>query len=294
MVAAARLRRAQDRIFNAHNRTGFLLRQRLSLDPMGQDRTYFVRYWFLCIAEFFSAFLSTLLAYSLAKRFGFTPAVAALATIAFILFVPTMFGHFYDFFELAFLLLAAWVALRASWLWLLPVVALATWNKESFLLFLPALYPFLRTRFSRMQTWLALGFSSAIAVAVNCALRLQFRSNGGGAVEFHLWDQLTGLKKLFDPRSFHLGHLYGAWAPDPFNLLLILVLVWAVWRAWPRLPAYLKTHTRIAAVISIPLYILFCQYGELRDLSFLYIFFLALLADRFADWVRLQSGQPAS
>ena len=34
-----------------------------------------------------------------------------------------------------------WAALKFDWFWILPIAALGTWNKESFLLFIPALYP---------------------------------------------------------------------------------------------------------------------------------------------------------
>ena len=71
-------------------------------------------------------------------------------------------GFFYDFPELAFLVIAVWMALKFNWWWMLPLVALAAWNKESFLLFVPSLYPLIRLKSSRMRALAAtaaLGFT---------------------------------------------------------------------------------------------------------------------------------------
>ena len=59
----------------------------------------------------------------------------------------------YDYPELAFFALAAWAALKFDWWTIIPLAALGTWNKETFLLFIPALYPFIRQRSSRLGAW---------------------------------------------------------------------------------------------------------------------------------------------
>jgi hypothetical protein len=58
-----------------------------------------------------------------------------------------------------------------------------------------------------------------------------------------------------------------------------------VWRAWPFLPRAIQLHAQIAALINIPLYLLFVQPGKLRDLSMLYIAFVLVLAVNFNQWM---------
>jgi hypothetical protein len=58
-----------------------------------------------------------------------------------------------------------------------------------------------------------------------------------------------------------------------------------VWRAWPFLSRAIQRHAQIAALINIPLYLLFVQPGKLRDLGMLYIVFLLVLAVNFNQWV---------
>jgi hypothetical protein len=64
-----------------------------------------------------------------------------------------------------------------------------------------------------------------------------------------------------------------------------MLLIWVVWRSWRLLPGWLKLHAKIAAVINIPLYLLFCQPGEFRDLSLLFISFLLVLAFSLQEWM---------
>ena len=63
-----------------------------------------------------------------------------------------------------------------------------------------------------------------------------------------------------------------------FTLIPLALLVWTVWRGWKLLPKPFQRHGQIAAAINLPLFFLFCQPGEMRDLSMLYIVFLLLLA----------------
>jgi hypothetical protein len=64
-----------------------------------------------------------------------------------------------------------------------------------------------------------------------------------------------------------------------------MLLIWVVWRSWRLLPGWLKRHAQIAAVINIPLYLLFCQPGEFRDLSLLFISFLLVLGFSLQEWM---------
>ena len=61
------------------------------------------------------------------------------------------------------------------------------------------------------------------------------------------------------------------------------------WLGWRRLPRIVQRHAQIAAAINLPLYFLFCSEGELRNLSFLYVVLLLLLAVNLNAWI----GSPA-
>jgi hypothetical protein len=63
------------------------------------------------------------------------------------------------------------------------------------------------------------------------------------------------------------------------------LLAWTFWRGWRYLPATVQRHALVAAVINIPLYLLFCWPGEIRNLSLLYIVFLLLLAVNLNHWI---------
>jgi len=208
-----------------------------------------------------------------------------LTAIAFILIVPLNFSHYYDFPELLFLLLVSWIALRANWLWLLPVAALATWNKESFLLFVPAVYPLLRVRAGRNTASLATALIAVISIAVNLAVRIKYQHNPGSAMEFHLWANLQAFLDLLTLSPTPLFRVYGGIAPHPFHLFGIALLIWMIRRAWGSLPNHIKLHIVIAALINIPFFIVFGQSRELRGLSLLYVSLLAVIAVNFSDWV---------
>jgi hypothetical protein len=172
------------------------------------------------------------------------------------------------------------MALKFDWWWMIPVVALAAWNKESFLLFIPTLYPLLRGRSSRINALVGTGVLGLICAAVYCVFRFKFQHNPGGTVEVHLKEQIAF---WFHPLAWIAPHkTYGIVALPAFNPLSAALIVATVWRGWRSLPRTIQRHTQIAAVINFPLFILFCGAGELRNLSFLYIAFLLLLAVNLA------------
>jgi hypothetical protein len=255
--------------------------------PVAQNRAYFLRYRILHMAVFLFAWISTLALYLVGKAVGFPPAAAALAAVGTILMLPCFFsvaGYYYDYPELAFLSLAVWMALKFDWWWIIPVAALATWNKESFLLFIPALYPLLRLRSSRPNALAGTAVLGLVCAGVYCLIWLHFRHNPGGTVEFHFLDQLQFLR---DPSNLLARErTYGLTTFKSFSLLPLALIVWTAWRGWRSLPRAVQRHAQIAAAINFPLFFLFCAPGELRDLSLLYITLLLLLAANITVWMQ--------
>jgi hypothetical protein len=262
--------------------------------PTAENPAYSFRYLLLYAATFLSALLAVYAMYLVCRALEAPRPAALFAPIIVILLVPyieSQGGYFYDYPELAFFALAAWIALRFDWWWIIPVAALGTWNKESFLLFVPTLYPLLRRRNSRRNAWLGIGVLCLVCVAVHYPIRLGFAHNPGGAMEMHWRDQLNW---LLQPQNLLFGteKTYGVRALKAFTLVPMTLLAWSVWRGWGHLPRAIQRHAQIAAAINLPLYVLFCWPGELRDLSLLYLVFLLVVASNLKEW--FGSSAPAS
>jgi len=207
---------------------------------------------------------------------------ATLAPLAFALAVPV--GNFWDFPELLFMTVAVWVALRANLLWLLPLTLVATLNKESFLFFLIALYPFVSMRVSsRSRALLLLGTCVALAAAVNLATKLHYAGNPGELAQFHLWDNL---RFLADPRNYlHGEYTYGILLPKGFNILLLFLAFVVVRAGWSALPPAARHHALLVCAINIPLYLLFGYGDEIRALSMVDVSAALLICGGVAGYV---------
>jgi hypothetical protein len=259
---------------------------------VGKDSIYFFRYLVVYGATFLFALLAVYAMHMVCKSAGLSEAASVLSPIAFILLFPyvqSFGGYFYDFPELAFFALAAWFALRFNWWSILPVAALGTWNKESFLLFIPTLYPILRQRYSRFKALLGVGALGLVCIAVYLPQRLRFAHNPGGTVETHWRGQMA----FFFSHPGHwfyrgtvLENTYGILLPPVLSLLPVALIIWTTWRGWRILPQPIQRHAQIAAAINFPLFLAFCEPGELRDLSLLYVAFLLLLAANIESWLQ--------
>jgi len=183
----------KDWLFAFKSKSGIPLRERFFDSPVAQNRTYFLRYLTIYILSFLFAWISVFAMYMVGRSAGYAPSTAALAAIVMILLIPflmTRGGYFYDYPELAFFALAVWMALNFDWWWMIPVVALATLNKESFLFFIPALYPLMRQRSSRRGALAGTGIMGLISAAVSCVIRSHFQHNPGVMAERHFLEQI--------------------------------------------------------------------------------------------------------
>lgn len=277
---------AKDRLYEVRLYNGRLFRDDFIDSPLARSRACFLRYWVVYTMVFLFAWLAIHAMYLAGRAAGYASAASALAAIAMILILPyfmTRGGFYYDFPELAFLALAVWMALKFDWWWLIPVAALAAWNKESFLLFVPALYPLLRMRTGRMQALAATGVLGLTCTAVYGMVRLQFQHNAGGMIEIHLLDQID---YMLHPSNLLLREkTYGLLALQGFNPMLWAMTGWTLARGWRFLSPAIQRHAQIAAIINFPLYLLCCVPGELRNLSLLYVTLLLLLAANLMRWM---------
>jgi hypothetical protein len=268
------------------------------VSPMARDPQYFFRYLILYSITFFFAWLAVYAMYLVCKAVAVPPLVRVLAPVLMILTIPyfmSVGGYYYDYPELAFLALAVWMAWKFDWWWMLPLVALATWNKESFLLMIVTLYPILRRRNSPAKALIGIGILALTSALVSSAIRLRFLHNPGEPV-LNKWSLQWNF--LLHPANwFRLERTYGIPAFRAFSVIPLLLIAWTVWRAWRHLPVEIRRHGQIAAAINIPMFFLFCSPAEMRDFSMLYIVFLLSLAANFTEesgWVEPEQKQLAS
>jgi hypothetical protein len=252
----------------------------ISASPTASNPQYSFRYLALYAETFLFALLAVYAMYLVCAALDVPSPSASFAPVILILLVPYLMaggGFFYDYSELAFFALAVWAALRLRWWWLIPITALGTWNKETFLLFILTLYPLLRRNVPALAAALRTVALCTVSLAVLIPIRLRFAHNPGGDQG---WSWLGQLHFLFNLRNlfFAAEETYGVRMLCAFTLLPIALLVWTAIRGWKHLAPALQQHARIAAAINLPLYLVFCNPGEMRNLSMLYIALLLLLA----------------
>lgn len=271
----------------------------LTTSTVAWDPNYFFRYLLLYLCTYFSAFVAVCAMYLVCRALDLPNPACVFASAVVILLVPYVMsggGYFYDFPELAFFALTFWAALKFDWYWMIPLVLLGTWNKESFLFFIVTLYPILRQKSPRTNTLLQTAVLGTVSTAVVLWLRWRFAGNPGSTVYYWLPDEF-GL--LMHPRYLVLAtrEVYGIPMMMGNTVGPILMIIWTVWRAWKHLPLAIKRHIQIAAILNLPLYLLFVQPGKLRDLSMLYITLLIVIAVNLKLWmsdVGLRDGGHAS
>lgn len=260
---------------------------------LAADPSYSFRYTVVYIVTFFFVWLSVAAMYLVCRAVGMPPAARVFAPVVMILLMPyfqTVGGYFYDYAELAFIALAVWMSLKFDWWWMLPLAALATWNKESFLLATLTLFPILRKRHSLPSALIGTALLAATCAGVYLAIRIHYSQNVGGAV-LEQWREQWEF--MSHPRNlFKLEQTYGITHFRAFSLAPLALIVWIAWRGWRLLPPEIRRHGQIAAAINLPLYFLYCAPGEMRDFSLLYVVLMLLLAVNFA--AEFKSPTPAA
>ncbi len=254
---------------------------------------FLFRYMVVYYLSFFSLFLALFVLRQILLDLVIGSAIATIAPATFLLALPyvmTLGGYYYDNVELLFLSLAFLAALRGMPLSLLILIAPATLNKETFIFFLPALYPVLRCRLSKRTSLLTVGFGIAIAGCVNVALKFWLRNSPGDQAEVHI---IGNLKDYLTPSTyFHPGVTYGLVGPEQLFLGTLLVILLIVVRSWSACPHFVKQHLVLMLAINLPLVIVSGMVGELRNFSFLYVGFVILIALALSQGIAREEKQP--
>jgi hypothetical protein len=252
----------------------------ISASPTARNPQYAFRYLAMYVGTFLFALLAVYAMYLACRALAVPSPAMSFAPVILILLMPYFMvggGFFYDYPELAFFALAVWAALRLRWWWLLPIAALGTWNKETFVLFLITLYPLLRRNASALTAALRIVALYAVSLAILIPIRLRFAHNPGS--DPGSWWQAQ-IHFFLNARNMLLAtdETYGMRTLAAYTLLPMALLVWTVARGWKHLPPAMQQHARIAAAINLPLYLVFCNPGEMRNLSMLFVTLMLLLA----------------
>ena len=241
----------------------------------GHEHGYFT----IMILNFSALFLSLFVLRALLLKLNFSHHESILAPSIFIIAFPylqTVGGYFYDSVELAFFSLALLMAAEGQLVALAIISLFAALNKESFLFFIPTLYPILRYRYTVKKTLMFLGFAMFIAGLVKLYLKAKYMANNGGEFEFWL---LRNINQYSTPSTyFKFEPTYELVGPHGFSIIFIIITFIIVMRGINYLPTIWKKHMQIALIINIPLFLALCWVGELRNLSMLYGGFVLLIA----------------
>ena len=243
------------------------------------DPELLFRYFMVYCISFFSLFLSLFVLRAIALDAGVGKVAAIFSPMCFALAFPylqTAGGYFYDFTELLFLSLAFLMALRNKVLFLLALILPATLNKETFIFFIPSLYPLLRCHYSTRKVVMLILVAVFAAGIVNIFMKLAFIDAPGAAAEIEL---LTNLKNYFLPRTYMLIDVtYKNIGPCGASIGTLAVIFVIIFRGWSLCPQMIKRHFLTASAINFPLFLMFCNTGELRNLSLLFVGFVILIA----------------
>ena len=245
---------------------------------LAADPQYRYRYRLIYYINFFALLLSLFVLNRILVDWGMQEGTALVAPIIFVLatpFLQTKGGYFYDSTELFFFSAAFWLAMQGRIGLLILLTIPATLNKETFLIFLPTLYPILRRVTPARGALTGVGAAMGLSVAINLTLRAIFASSQEITVESRLLDHLS---HYLTPSNYLLKEMtYGVFGPRYLSIFTIAFIVLVVWRGWRSCSQALKQHLLIAAAINLPAFLLFGAPGELRNLSLLYVGFVFLL-----------------
>lgn len=258
--------------------------------PQARDPRYALRYHLLYYGTFLTLLASLVVMRAMCLTAGYDPFVATAAPAIFALFLPilqSVGGYFYDFSEILFMATAVLLCLRGRLLWLVPLSAVATWNKEAFFFFVLTLYPLVRASRSMPESIAVVGASAGAALAAYLAVRFSYAGNPGGSVQIHVLDSLAyyinPLNLLGRDMNYGLKSLQG------YSIVMLALLAIIGVRGWASVSESVRHQIILAAVVNVPLFILFCFPGEMRNLSMLYMGGVLLLAGTLSAAIAQQA-----
>lgn len=247
-----------------------------------KNPAYALRYHFIYYGTFVILFAALFATRAVCLSFGFAALPSTVAAGMFGLAMPflqTVGGYFYDYSELLFMMTAVLMIQRQRLLILVPLAVVATLNKESFLFYLITLFPFIRQSKSLKLAGLWTAGLVGIAGLTYLVVRSFYAGNPGVAAHTHVWEAMTF---YLNPLSLVGREInYGLKTFAGYSLVSLLAIGLVAVRGWTSLPIVARQNILLATVVNLPLFLLLCYPGEMRNLSMLYVGFVLLLAVNF-------------
>jgi hypothetical protein len=221
----------------------------------------------------YAAFLASLFVMrSVCLNEGAAEWVATVVPLVFALMhalLQTVGGYFYDFTELIFLSGAVLATQRKNGFLTILVVALGTLNKESFIFFVPALYPLLLRTHTTSRSRAIFASSLIASIAISLYIRYIYKDNSGGIVEYYLSENISHLTRLSSYFLFEVR--YGIPLPQGSNIFSLLLIAGIFGYGWKTLDAAWKRHIFYMSIVNSVVFLLFGFPGELRGFSLMYM-----------------------
>ena len=233
----------------------------------------------IAYAYVFASLLGALLLLRALTRFFFPGQdfLGDFGPLGFGILLPLTFrggGYLYDFPEILFLCAAFYAAARQS-PFLALVLPLAVLNKESNVLLIPVLAaghaPFRGAPWKRNAIFV---LSAVAAVTAFSAVRIGASGNPGSGAEYHL---PTNLRFWLDPMTYVSWNAviapYSPFVPFPSgsNPVLIAMVVGFCALGWRSKPRTVRRWLLGAAVLCVPLMLVFGSSDEVRNLSLCFV-----------------------
>lgn len=257
---------------------------------MGPDRVltadpdWFLKYTALYYLTFLQWLIALLVMTALCMRYSSAYAAVS-AVVVFALLFPVLLsqgGFFYDFPEIMFFAIAAYVASR-GWLPLLAISALlAVFNKETIVFFLPTLLAFLLPRYGFWKSTLILGGLSIATAATYLWIAHNYADNPGGSVEFHLF---RNIRFYGNPLNlFAIEETYGLPLFRAYSIVGVAFLCLVGIAGWIAAPKIIRLHVLLALLVNLPLFAVLAYRAELRNLSLTFVGWTIMLACAIEAW----------
>ncbi len=236
---------------------------------------WIIVYWI----GFFFLLASLFLLRKILSLSGLPDFAATFAPSIFVLCFPVIQsngGFYYDFGELFFMLLLVYLVISKKYLGCLIAVLLGTLNKETFLFFIPLIFPFWSSAYAQIEKYLLTLGLFVVSGLVHFIIKFWYSLNPGDQTEWHFF---SNIKQYINPFAYlQIDDSYGMITPRGFNLIILLLIFILVKIAWRRFCAKTKNFTYLALAINYPLFLLFGIHVEIRGLSFLYLPCVYLIA----------------
>ena len=220
--------------------------------------------------------------------------VAAIFVMIFPLF-ETYGGYYYDFGEILFFSISVYLITSPrfngkSLFLLFPITAaLAAYNKEAFLLILPAFYPLAASKLGRKKAASLLLLSGILGGLTYLCIRNIYASNPGATLNY--WLYKDHVEQIFENWG-QLEITYSIYFGCGMHWTYILLAILLISKSLKLLPTEWKRHAIIAFSINLPLYLFACYPGELRNFSLLYPTLWAMIGFMVKEKIKKNNEHP--